>query len=193
MQSTETEPTPYSPDPRLARIDDICLWSSLGVYSLVWVSILLLTVPQPLFLPFIWTGTYVGMHVYSIKVRGNCYLFADSVAGPVTTAVFAVTYLVLPVLGFERPPIINVFLGGMAAFFAGHITALLYAEILKSVLGKWVMPPSRQSQEGSTPDPVPSADADPVRSVDGETNTRGTGAHAPHAAGSVSRQPVRNP
>ena len=153
MQSTETEPSPSSPDPRLARIDDICLWSSLGVYALVWLSILLLAVPKPLFLPFIWTAAYVGMHVYSIKVRGNCYLFADSCAGPVTTAAFVVMYLVLPILGFARPPIINVFLGGMGAFFVGHIAALLYAEILKIVLGKWVMPPSRRSAEGSTGGP----------------------------------------
>ena len=120
------------------RLDDLCLWTSLGVYALAWAWVLLLAVPEPWFFAPVAAAAYVGMHFYSIRVHGDCYLFADSRAGPVVTGVIGAMWLALPLFHVPRPPIPNVVLGGAAAFFAGHVAVYLFTRILKLSLRRMV-------------------------------------------------------
>ncbi len=138
MQESEQEEPAEAAEFSAEKLDDICLWSSLGAYALAWVCVLLVAVPDPWFFAPVVAAAYVGMHFYAIKTHGYCYMFADPYAGPVVTAVLAGMYLALPVLGTARPAIGNVLLGGAVAFFAGHVAVFLYTRILKLSLRRFV-------------------------------------------------------
>lgn len=129
---------PESAEFSAEKLDDICLWSSLGVYALAWVGVLFFAVPEPWFFAPLGAAAYAGAHFYAIKRHGYCYMFADPYAGPAVAAVIGGMYLALPVLGMARPPYLNVVLGGIAAFFVAHVLVYFYTRILKLTLGRFV-------------------------------------------------------
>ncbi len=140
MEESEKE-HPESAEFRTGKLDDFCLWSSLGVYALAWIGVLFFAVPEPWFFAPVVAAAYVGTHFYAIKRHGYCYMFADPYAGPAAAAALLVMYLALPVLGMARPPYLNVVLGGIAAFFIAHVAVYFYTRILKLVLGRFVAAP----------------------------------------------------
>lgn len=71
------------------------------------------------------------MHVYEIKVRGHCYLSAESTAFPVTCIVAPVVVLVA---GFDASQAGSFFLRGVWVFLIGHVVALIYAALLTKIM-----------------------------------------------------------
>ena len=119
------------------RIEDLVMWSALGVYALVWLLGLGIGLGGAWWIAVVATASYVGMHVFEITRRGHCYLSADSTAAPISLLVFSGAVMVLWVAGRRPLPdmpalVLWALYGGV--FMVGHIAAIVYAAVATSLL-----------------------------------------------------------
>ena len=104
------------------------MWSSLPVYFAVWfVFASWFLVPTLVPMAFVLATVYVTMQLYEIKWRHHCFLSADSTAAPITLLAF----VGLAIYGYRSQiggrMLVDFATGSLAAFFVGHIVALLVA------------------------------------------------------------------
>ena len=105
-------------------------WTALLVYLAVWTLVPRFFLGGELwYVGVVWGTVYVLAHVYEMKVRGNCYLSADSTGAP---AVFVaalglgilLTSLDITSVLANRAAYLQAF---VVTFVAGHVAAIAYS------------------------------------------------------------------
>ena len=121
------------------KIEEYLTWISMLIYAAVWfLSISMLLQPDLILVAAITSAAYVGCQVYEILKNGNCYIWADQTAAPISFLVLLIMIVINCIAGqwaWELKTFFPLALFTLA-LMAGHLIAISFSTGMGCLLSK---------------------------------------------------------
>ena len=129
------------------KIEEYLTWTSMLIYAAVWfLAISSLLAPQLILVAALTSATYVGCQVYEILKNGNCYIWADRTAAPVSFGVLLTVVLFHFVFGYWSWELESFFPVALytLALMSGHLIAISFSTAMNRLLNLMLRTESEQ-------------------------------------------------